>query len=130
MVSFRVMVPVASPAEADGTVSLLQQRVWYAQRAARIWTTSNLLSGRKAFAEHVGAIATGLGLGSDAAASMLAAARMLPYAEGEIIQPFNSIPEVMSFITEGRRDVRHNARWREDIAGRTRVGGITSAAPR
>ena len=28
MVSFRVMVPVASFAEADGTVSLLQQRVY------------------------------------------------------------------------------------------------------
>ncbi|MFN8071271.1 MAG: mechanosensitive ion channel [Mycobacterium sp.] len=105
MVSFRVMVPVASPAEADGTVSLLQQRVWYAAQRAGLHldNVEPAVAGKSAYlAEHVGAIATGLGLGSDAAASMLAAARMLPYAEGEIIQPFNSIPEVMSFITEGR----------------------------
>ncbi len=105
MVSFRVMVPVASPAEADGTVSLLQQRVWYAAQRAGLHldNVEPAVAGKSAYlAEHVGAIATGLGLGSDAAASMLAAARMLPYAEGEIIQPFNSIPEAMSFITEGR----------------------------
>jgi CRP-like cAMP-binding protein len=46
-------------------------------------------------------IASGLGLGSEAAAAMLADARVLPYAEGEIIQPVNSIPEAMGFITEG-----------------------------
>ena len=60
------------------------------------------MAGKSAYlAEHAGAIATGLGLGSDAAASMLAAARMLPYAEGDH-SAFNSIPEVASFITEGR----------------------------
>ncbi|MCW1957650.1 MAG: mechanosensitive ion channel family protein [Mycobacterium sp.] len=104
MVSYRVMVPVASPAEADGTVSLLQQRVWYACQRSGLHL-DNVKSGasrkRAYLAEHIGSIAAGLGLGSDAAAAMLANARVLPYAEGEIIQPVNSVPEAMGFITEG-----------------------------
>ncbi|MEI6254684.1 MAG: mechanosensitive ion channel family protein [Mycobacteriaceae bacterium] len=104
MVSYRVVVPVASPAEADGTVSLLQQRVWYAAQRAGL-RLDNVKSGprRKGtyLAEHIGSIAAGLGLGSEAAAAMLADARVLLYAEGEIIQPVNSIPEAMGFITDG-----------------------------
>jgi len=104
MVSYRVMVPVASPAEADGTVSLLQQRVWYAaQRSGLHLDNVKSGTGRKSayLAERVGSIAAGLGLGSEAAAAMLADAKMLPFAEGEIIQQVNSIPEAMGFITEG-----------------------------
>jgi small-conductance mechanosensitive channel len=104
MVSYRVMVPVASPAEADGAVSLLQQRVWYAaQRSGLHLDNTKSGSRRKGayLAERIGMIAAGLGLGSEAAAAMLAGARVLPYAEGEIIQPVNSIPEAMGFITEG-----------------------------
>jgi small-conductance mechanosensitive channel len=104
MVSYRVMVPVASPAEDGGTVSLLQQRVWYAaQRSGLHLDNTKSGSRRKSayLAERIGMIASGLGLGSEAAAAMLADARVLPYAEGEIIQPVNSIPEAMGFITEG-----------------------------
>lgn len=104
MVSYRVMVPVASPAEADGTVSLLQQRVWYAAQRSGLHL-DNIKSGSRRkgayLAEHVGMIAAGLGLDSDAAATMLAGARVLPFAEGETIQAVNSIPEAMGFITEG-----------------------------
>jgi small-conductance mechanosensitive channel/CRP-like cAMP-binding protein len=108
MVSYRVMVPVVSPAEADGTVSLLQQRVWYAaQRAGLHLDNVKSGTGRKAayLAAHIGSIAAGLGLDSEAAAAMLADARVLPYAEGEIIQPVNGIPEAMGFITEGEVDM-------------------------
>lgn len=104
VVSYRVMVPVASPAEADGTVSLLQQRVWYAAQRSGLRLDKVKYGTRRRdayLAEHVGMIAAGLGLGPDAAAAMLAGARILPYAEGEIIQPVNSIPEAMSFVTEG-----------------------------
>ena len=105
MVSYRVMVPVASPAEADGTVALLQHRVWYAAQRAGLHL-DNVKSGvrRKGayLAEHISKIAASLGLGSQAAAAMLADARVLYFAEGEIIQPVNSIPEAMGFITEGR----------------------------
>jgi len=104
MVSYRVVVPVPSPAEADGTVSLLQQRVWYAaQRSGlRLDDVKPGMRRKGAYlAEHVGSIAAGLGLGSEAAAAMLADAQVLPYAEGEIIQAVNSIPESMGFITEG-----------------------------
>jgi len=104
VVNYLVLVPVASPAEADGTVSLLRQRVWYAAQRSGLHL-DNVKSGvrRKGsyLAEHVGSIAAGLGLGSEAAAAMLADARVLPYAEGEVIQPVNSIPEAMGFITEG-----------------------------
>ena len=104
MVSYRVMVPVASPAEADGTVSLLQQRVWYAAQRSGLHL-DNVKSGNQRknayLGAHVGSIAARLGLDSGAAAAMLADARVLPYAEGEIIQPVNSIPEAMGFITEG-----------------------------
>lgn len=104
MVSYRVMVPVASPAEADGTVSLLQHRVWYAAQRAGLHL-DNVKSGARRrgayLAEHVGSIAAGLGLGSEAAAAMLADARVLPFAEGETIQEVHTIPKAMGFITEG-----------------------------
>jgi len=104
MVSYRVMVPVASPAEDGGTVSLLQQRVWYASQRSGLHLDNTKSGSRRKgayLAERIGTIAAGLGLGPEAAAAMLADARVLPYAEGEIIQPVNSIPEAMGFITEG-----------------------------
>ncbi|MBU3750060.1 MAG: mechanosensitive ion channel [Mycobacterium sp.] len=104
VLSYRVMVPVASPAEADNTVSTLQLRVWYAAQRTGLHL-DNVKSGarRKSayVAEHIGVIASGLGLDDRAAATMLAAARVLPYAEGETIHAVNSIPEAMGFITEG-----------------------------
>lgn len=104
VVSYRVSVPVASPGEADGVVSLMQQRVWYAAQRAGLHL-DNVKSGNRSkrayLAERIGPIAKSLGLDDEAAASMLGAARVLPFAEGEIIQPVNSIPEAMGFITEG-----------------------------
>ena len=105
VVSYRVIVPVPSPAEADGTVSLLQQRVWYAAQRAELHldNVKSRLKRKNAYlAEHIGEIAMGLGLGPDAAATMLSAARLLPFAEGEMIQAVNSIPGSMGFITEGK----------------------------
>lgn len=104
VVNYRVMVPVASPAEADGAVSLLQQRVWYAaQRAGLHLDNVKSRANRKSayVAEHVGMIAAGLGLDSAAAATMLSSSRVLPYAEGETIHRVNTVPEAMCFIAEG-----------------------------
>lgn len=104
VVSYRVSVPVASPGEADGVVSLMQQRVWYAAQRAGLHL-DNVKSGNRSkrayLAERIGPIAKSLGLDDEAAAIMLGAARVLPFAEGEIIQPVNSIPGSMGFITEG-----------------------------
>jgi CRP-like cAMP-binding protein len=36
---------------------------------------------------------------------MLAGARLLPFADGEIIQGVNTIPQAMGFITEGEADM-------------------------
>lgn len=104
-VGYRVMVPVASPAEADGTVSLLLHRAWYAAQRAGLHL-DDVESGdgekRAYVAERIQVIAASLGLGPDAAATMLAGASMLPFAEGEIVQPVNSVPTFVGFITEGR----------------------------
>jgi CRP-like cAMP-binding protein len=104
VVNYRVMVPVASPAEADGVVSLLHQRVWYAaQRAGLHLDDVKSRVGRKTayLAEQVGTIAAGLGLDPSATATMLASARVMPFAAGERIQPANSIPKALGFITTG-----------------------------
>lgn len=104
MLNYLVIVPVASPGEADGTVSLLRLRVWYAAQRAGLHL-DNVKSGNRSkrayLAERIGPIAKSLGLDDEAAAIMLGAARVLPFAEGEIIQPVNSIPGSMGFITEG-----------------------------
>lgn len=105
VVNYRVMVPVASPVEADGTVSLLVQRVWYAAQRSGLHL-DNVKSGNKRkrayVAEHIGPIAASLGLNADAAAMMLGDARVVPYAEGEVIQAPQTIPDAMGFITEGQ----------------------------
>ena len=104
VVNYRVVVPVASPAEADGAVSMLRTRSWYAaQRAGLHLNSGKSRTSRKSayLAEHVGMLASGMGLGSTAAATMLASSRILPFAEGETIQPVNKIPAAMCFIAEG-----------------------------
>lgn len=102
--SYRVAVPIASPADDGGTTTALQHRAWYAAQRAGLHL-GGMKSGRKAkrtyVAEHVQHIGTGLGLGPDAITTMLAGARLLPFAEGEIVQSANSIPEAVGFITEG-----------------------------
>jgi len=104
VLNYRVIVPVASPAEADGAVSMLRNRAWYAaQRAGLHLDGGRSRTSRKSayIAEHVGMIAAGLGLDSNAAGTMLAASRVLPFAEGETIQAVNTIPEAMCFVAEG-----------------------------
>jgi small-conductance mechanosensitive channel len=105
LVTYRVTVPVASPAEADGAMGLLKPRVWYAAQRAGLHL-DNAKSGnrRKAayLAERVGVIAAGFGLDSEATATMIAAGTVRRYAEGEIIQAVNSIPDSLGFITEGK----------------------------
>ncbi|WP_313675417.1 mechanosensitive ion channel family protein [Mycolicibacterium sp.] len=105
LVNYRLMVPVVAPAEADGAVSLMMQRAWYAaQRAGLHLDDAKSGTKRKGvyLAEHIGAITAGLGLDGDAAATILADARVLPYAAGEIVMAPNSIPEDMGFVTDGR----------------------------
>jgi len=104
VVNYRVMVPVASPAEAGGAVSMLRNRAWYAAQRAGLHLNGGKsgMSRKSAYlAEHVGMIAAGLGLDSTAAATMLASSRVMPYAEGETMQPVNQIPPAMCFIAEG-----------------------------
>lgn len=104
LVNYRLMVPVSSPAEADGTVSLMMHRVWYAAQRSGLHMDGVKSGGRRKdlyLAEHVGAIGAALGLDGDRTATMLAAANVLRYAEGEIIQHSNTIPQVMGFITDG-----------------------------
>ncbi len=103
--NYRVMVPVASPAEADGTVSLLQLRTWYAAQRAGLHlegVRSDREQARAGVAEQIGVAGASLGLAPEAAAAMLAGARILPFAEGEVIARVNAVPESFGFITEGR----------------------------
>lgn len=102
--SYQVSVPVASPAEASGTTAALLHRAWYAAQRAGLH-----LDGVKSrnkdklayVAERIQTIGTALGLGDEAIATMLGGARLLPFAEGEVIQSPNSIPNSVGFITAG-----------------------------
>lgn len=102
--TYRVAVPIASPADDGGTTTTLQHRAWYAAQRAGLHL-GGAKSGRKEkrayTAEHVQRIGANLGLGPDAIATMLAGARVLPFAEGEVIQPVNGIPDAVGFITDG-----------------------------
>jgi small-conductance mechanosensitive channel len=102
---YKVLVPVPSPAEADGTASLLTQRVWYASQRAGLHL-DGVKSGRKDkqayLAEHLTALGAGFGLGSEATAAMLSGARLLPFAQGELVLSPDAIPEAVAFIAEGR----------------------------
>ena len=102
--AYRVTVPIASPGDDGSTANVLVHRAWYAAQRAGLHLDS-VKSRRKeksAFiAEQVQMIVTSLGLNADAAATMLAGARLLPFAEGEIIQPVNSVPTAVGFIAEG-----------------------------
>ena len=102
--TYRVAVPIASPADDGSTTTLLQHRAWYAAQRAGLHlggVKSNRKQKQAYIAEHIQQVGTALGLGPDAIATMLAGARVLPFAEGEIIQRVNSIPQSVGFITEG-----------------------------
>ena len=102
--AYRVTVPIASPGDDGSTTNVLAHRAWYAAQRSGLHLDS-VKSRRKekgAFiAEQVQMIATALGLSADAAATMLAGARLLPFAQGEIIQPANSVPKAVGFIADG-----------------------------
>ena len=102
--AYRVTVPIASPGDDGGTANLLAHRAWYAAQRAGLHLDA-VKSRRKEkgayIAERIQSIAATMGLGPEAAATLLAGARLLPFAEGEIIQPVNSVPKAVGFITEG-----------------------------
>jgi small-conductance mechanosensitive channel len=106
--SYRVAVPIASPADESAAATLLLHRAWYAARRSGLH-----LDGVKArrrekhtyIVEHLQSIVDSLGLPNEAIPTMLAGARLLPFADGEIIQGVNTIPQAMGFITEGEADM-------------------------
>lgn len=101
---YKVSVPIASPADESRTKALLLHRAWYAAQRAGLHLdeASPDAETAKTYVEsQLQRVAAGLGLGEDAVAAMAAHARQLLYAEGEIIQPVNSIPEAVGFITAG-----------------------------
>lgn len=103
--NYRVSVPIATPADESAATTVLQHRAWYAAQRAGLHLDA-VKSGRKEkrayIAEHIGIIGASLGLRAEAIAIMLAGASLLPFAEGEVIQPVNSIPAGVGFITVGR----------------------------
>lgn len=102
--TYRVVVPVAAPADEADTTALMVDRAWYAARRAGLHM-NNTKSGPETnldyAATRLGSVVAAMGLDQDALATMLAGARVLPYAAGEIIQQVNSIPTSVGFITEG-----------------------------
>lgn len=102
--TYRVSVPIASPADDGGTTTLLQHRAWYAAQRAGLHL-GGMKTNRKqksAYAtEQIQLIGAALGLGPEAIATMLAGAQVLPFAEGEIIQHVGSVPQAVGFITDG-----------------------------
>lgn len=102
--TYRVVVPIATPADEVDTNALMATRVWYAARRAELHPNNTKAAPEAKHdyaATHLGAAAAAMGLDGDALATMLAGARVLPYAEGEIIQQVNSIPTAVGFIAEG-----------------------------
>lgn len=102
--AYRVSVPIASPADDGSTTALLLHRAWYAGQRNGLHLDGVKSAGRDKrahLAEQVHVIGAGLGLGSEDIATMLAGARLLPFAEGEVIQAVNSTPSAMGFIIDG-----------------------------
>ncbi|MGI9125597.1 MAG: mechanosensitive ion channel domain-containing protein, partial [Mycobacterium sp.] len=106
--TYRVSVPVASPADEGSTTTLLQHRAWYAAQRSGLHLggmKTNRKEKRAYIAEHIPVIGASLGLGPESIATMLAGARLLPFAEGEIVQRINTIPGAVGFITEGELEL-------------------------
>ncbi len=102
--AYRVIVPVATAADESATTALMLHRAWYAAQRAGLHLNDIASPDQAAAAyaaSHLPEIADALGLDDDALAIMVADARVLPYTEGEIIQPVSSIPQAMGFIAEG-----------------------------
>jgi len=102
--AYRVIIPVATAADESAATALMLHRGWYAAQRAGLHLNDIASPNEAAAAYAAGflpAVAATLGIDDDAAATMVADARVLPYAEGEIIQPVNSTPQAMGFIAEG-----------------------------
>lgn len=99
---YKVSVPIASPADEGATKALLLHRAWYAaQRAGLHLDGASPEPADSDLRSAIGRIGAALGLGEDATATMAARGHQLLYAEGEVIQPVNSVPEAVCFITAG-----------------------------
>jgi small-conductance mechanosensitive channel len=102
--TYRVVIPVAAPADEADTTALMVDRAWYAARRAGLHMNNSKLGPEAQLVyatDHLGSVAATMGLDKDALATMLAGARVLPYAAGEVIQQVNSIPTAVGFIAEG-----------------------------
>lgn len=101
---YKVAVPVASPADEGSTRALMVHRAWYAAQRAGVHIDNSKLSRKadRAYAEAaIHDVAASLGLSAQAADIMVAGARRLLFAEGEVIQAVNSTPQSVGFIAEG-----------------------------
>lgn len=101
---YKVSVPIASPADEGRTKALLLHRAWYAAQRAGLHLDEANPDPDAAASYVTGAVqrvAAALGLSDAAVAVMSGQARRLLYAEGEIIQPANTVPEAVCFVTEG-----------------------------
>jgi small-conductance mechanosensitive channel/CRP-like cAMP-binding protein len=101
---YRVSVPIASPADEGSTKTQLLHRAWYAAQRAGLHLDDADNSPEQS-AQYVEAqlkiVAGSLGLDDEALAIMAAHGRCLMYAEGEVIQRADSVPDAIGFITEG-----------------------------
>ena len=101
---YRINIPVTSPADADGTVALMTHRTWYAAQRAGLHLDNAKVGNKKKnayIAEHLRNVAATLGLDEEAYTAMKGGARYLPFADGEIVQHPNTVPNSVGFITEG-----------------------------
>ena len=99
---YKVFVPVASPADDFATRTLLLHRAWYAAQRAGLHIDRAILKPQHDYvAAHLRSVGEQWGLPPDAVETMRADARLLMFAEGEIIQGIDSIPSAVGFITEG-----------------------------
>jgi hypothetical protein len=105
---YRVSVPIASPADEFATAAALQHRAWYAAQRAGLHL-DDVKSGRREkrdfMAEHLGPAVASLGVEENELATMLAGARLLPYAGGELIQAVDTIPSSVGFIIDGTAEM-------------------------
>ena len=99
---YKVYVPVASPADDFSTRTLLLHRAWYAAQRAGLHIDRAILKSTSAYVEtQLRLVGEQLGLAPGAVDTMIADGRLLMFAEGEIIQAVDSIPDAVGFITEG-----------------------------
>lgn len=101
---YKVSVPVTSPADEGRTRALLLHRAWYAAQRAGLHldgTSPKPKTARAYVDTEVQRIGAALGLAEEAVTVMAQGGRQLLYAEGEIIQAVNSVPDAVGFITTG-----------------------------